>query len=77
MNKNNGPGSTVLHTKAHGNRSTGFKEENFMAFNHIWARKPSGHVTNIISTYFHFIVHNVWSKKVKWFLRKSSFNFNM
>ena len=57
MNKNNGPGSTVLHTKAHGNRSTGSEEENFMAFNHIWARKPSGHVTNIISTYFHFIVH--------------------
>ena len=25
-------------------------------FNHIWARKPSGHVTNIILTYFHFLV---------------------
>ena len=41
----------MLHTKVHGNRSTGSKEEDFKAFYHIWARKPSGHVTNIILTY--------------------------
>ena len=28
----------------------------FKAFYHILARKPSGHVTNIILTYFHFLV---------------------
>ena len=27
MNKYNGPGSPVLHTKVHGNRSTGSKED--------------------------------------------------
>ena len=46
----------MLHTKIHGNRSTGSKEEDFKAFYHIWARKPSGHVTNIILTSFHFLV---------------------
>ena len=47
--KYNGPEPRVLHTKVHGNRSTGSKEEDFKAFYHIWARKPSGHVTNIFS----------------------------
>ena len=32
------------------------KKKIFKAFYHIWARKPSGHVTNIILTYFHFLV---------------------
>ena len=54
--KYNGPGSPVLHTKVHGNLSTGSKEEDFKAFYHIWACKPSGQVTNIIFTYFHFLV---------------------
>ena len=51
----NGPGSPVLHTEVHGNRSTGSKED-FKAFYHIWAWKPYYHVTNIILTYFHFLV---------------------
>ena len=47
MNKYNGPGSPVLHTKVHGNQSTGSKEEDFFkTFYHIWVWKPSGHVTN-------------------------------
>ena len=50
--KYNGPGSLVLHTKVHGNCSTGSKEEDFMAFFHIWARKPSSHVNSIILTHF-------------------------
>ena len=50
-------------------------------FYHIWAWKPSGHVTNIIFTYFHFHVpkslYKNLVKKVKWFLRKTNFNFDM
>ena len=46
----------MLHTKVHGNRSTGSKDEILNAFYHKLARKPSGHVTNIILTYFHFHV---------------------
>ena len=46
----------MLHTKVHGNRSTDAKEEDFKAFYHIWEWKSSGHVTNIILTYFHFLV---------------------
>ena len=53
----------------------------FKAFYHICARKPSGHVTKIILTYFHFHVpknvHTKFGKKVKWFLRKTSSNFYM
>ena len=45
----------MLHTKVHVNRSTDSKEEDFEAIYHIWARIPSGHVTNIILPYFHFI----------------------
>ena len=62
--KYNGPGSPELHSKVHGS-----KEEDFKAFYHIWAWKPPGHVTNIILTYFHFIVpkslHTKFGKKVK------------
>ena len=46
----------MLHPIVHGNRSTGSKEEDFKAFYHTWARKPSVQVTNIILTYFHFLV---------------------
>ena len=46
----------MLFTKVHGNRSSASKEEDFKAFYHIWARKPSGHVINIILTHFHFLV---------------------
>ena len=71
----------MLHTKAHGNGSTGSKEE-FKAFYHILARKPTGHVNDIILTYFHFVVpkklkYKICSKNVKWFLRKTNFNFDM
>ena len=72
----------MLHTKVRGNRSTGYKEEDFNAFYHIWAWKPSGYMTFFISTYFHFLVpkslHTKFGrKKVKWFLRKTSFNLDM
>ena len=72
----------MLHTKVHGNRSTGSKEEYFKAFYHIWARKPSGHTTNIILTYFHFLVPKslhmkFGKKKFKWFLRTTSFNLDI
>ena len=56
--KYNGPGSPMLHTKVHGNCPTG-SEEDFMAFYHLRARKPSGHVTNIILTYFHILFSRV------------------
>ena len=46
----------MLHTKVHVNRSTVSKEEEFLDFYHIWAWKPSGHVTTIILTYFHCFV---------------------
>ena len=52
----NRPGSPVLHTKGHGHRSTDSKEEDFEAFYHIGVWRPSGHVANIILTYFHFHV---------------------
>ena len=52
----NGPGSPELHTKVHGKQTFGSKQEAFKSFYHMWARKPSGHVTNIILTYFHFFV---------------------
>ena len=38
--------------------------DDFKAFYHILARKPSGHVTNIILTYFHFLV-SLHTKLVK------------
>ena len=71
----------MLHTKVHGNQSTGSKED-FKAFYQIWSWKPSGHVTNIILTYFHYfilpkILHTKLVKKVKWFLRETSFYFDM
>ena len=47
----------MLHTKVHGNPSTCSKEEDFKAFYHIWTRKPSGHVTNIILICFHFLAY--------------------
>ena len=58
----------MLHTKVHGNWSTGsIKKKIFKAFYHIWAKKPSGHVTNIILTYVHFLVpkslHTKFGKK--------------
>ena len=31
-------------------------KKSFKAFYYIWARKPSGHVTSIKLTYFHFLV---------------------
>ena len=52
-----------LHTNVHGNRSTGSKVEDFQVFYHIWAWKPSDHVTNIISTYFHFLVPKFLQKQ--------------
>ena len=57
LTKYNGLGSPVLHAKVHGNWSTGSKKEYFLGFYHIWARKQSGHVTNVILICFHFLVH--------------------
>ena len=41
----------MLPTKVHRNRSTGSKQEDFKAFYHIWAWKPSGdqYYVNIFS----------------------------
>ena len=54
--KYNGPGFPVLHTKVYINFPLVPKKKIFMAFYPIWARKTSGHVTNIMFTYFHFLV---------------------
>ena len=82
LTKYNGPGSPVLHTKVHGNRSTGSKEEDFKVFlpyvgeEAIWSCDQ--HYINIFSfpcTYK--LTYKIWSKKVMWFLRKTKFNFDM
>ena len=56
----------------------------FKAFYHIWARKPSGHVTNIILTYLHFLVPKSLYTCTKFGKKgqavsenKTSFNFDM
>ena len=66
----------MLHIKVHGNRSAGSKEEDIkVSLYHIWARKPSGHVTNIFAFPCTLkLTYKIWSKKVKWFLRNTSFN---
>ena len=51
------------------------KKRIFKAFYHIWARVPSGHVINIILTYFHFLAYKIWSKKVKWVLSFKSSSY--
>ena len=62
MNKCNGSVSPELHTKVHGYQSTGSKKEDFKVVflpytvNSRWVWKPAGHVTNIILTYFHFLL---------------------
>ena len=63
----------MLHTKAHGNRSTGSKKEDFKVFYHILGRKPSGHMTNIILTYFHFLAYKIWVKKGQVISEKNKF----
>ena len=52
----------MLHTKVHGNRSTGFKEKLFKVFYNIWTRKSSVHVAIIIFTYFHLLVPKIHKK---------------
>ena len=46
----------MLHINIYENRSTGSRDQNFMALYHIWTMKPSDYVTNIKLTYFHFLV---------------------
>ena len=59
IKKYNGSWSRVLYTKIHGNRTSGSKEQDFKAFQNIWAWKPSGHVTNIfISSYLKVYIQN-------------------
>ena len=66
----------MLQSKVYGNRSTGSKED-FKAFYHIWAWKPSGHVTNTILTYFHFLVpkslHTKFGQKGQFVSKKNKF----
>ena len=71
----------MLHINIYENRSTGSRDQNFMALYHIWAMKPSDHVTNIILTYFIslFLKAQIQNlvKKGQVFLRKTSFNFDI
>ena len=46
------------------------KKKIFMVFYHIWAWKPSDHVTNIILTHFHFLVPQVISEKNNFNVKK-------
>ena len=68
-------------------------KKKILAFYHIYVWKPSDHVTNIILTYFHFplpqSLHTKFGQKssrvqvqillkmAHWFLRKTSFNFDV
>ena len=51
----------------------------FKAFYHIWAWKPSGHVTNIILTYFNFLepkrLHLKFDQKSQVVSEKNKFLF--
>ena len=58
----------MLYTKAHGNRISGSKVQDFKAFQNVWAWKQSGHVTNVlISSYLKVYIQN-FVEKAKWFL---------
>ena len=47
----------MLHTKFHGNRSTGSREEDFKGFFTIYGHGCHlGHVTSIMSINFHFLL---------------------
>ena len=56
----------MLHTKFQGHWSVGSEEEDFLWFLHIWAWRPSGHVTQLI-----------WFQIAQLFLRKTSLNFEI
>ena len=54
----------MLHTKFRGNRPAGSGKEDFLkGFYHIWAWWPSCHVTSIVSSDFHFLVHESFHTK--------------
>ena len=54
----------MLHTKHHGNRSAGSREENFQRVSTIYGHGGHlGHVTSIMSSDFHFLVTESFHKK--------------
>ena len=70
----------MLHTKFHGNWSTGFGD--FLRIFIIYRRGSNlGHVTSIMLMIFHFLVHKSlhakFGGKWLWFLRKACFNFHI
>ena len=68
----------MLHTKVNENRATGSKVEDFSGFlpymgkEAIWSCDQ-----HYINTKITKSLHTKIGKKVKWFLRKTSFNFDM
>ena len=56
MKKYNGPCPLSYITKFMEIGPPVLKKKTLQQFYHIWAREPSGHVTIIILTYFHFLV---------------------
>ena len=53
----------MLHTKFHGNRPTGSRDEDFRGFYHIYGRGSHlGHVTSIMSSNLHFLVPESFHK---------------
>ena len=55
----------MLHTKFRGNRSAGFGEEDFQRVSNIYGHGGHfGHVTSIMSSNFHFLVHESFHKKL-------------
>ena len=64
----------MLHTKFHGNRPAGSREEDFWRGFTIYGRGGHfGHVTGIMSSNFHFLVHVPENFHTKGSDRHSSF----
>ena len=54
----------MLHTKFHGNRPAGSREEDFKKFFTIYGHdRHLGHVSSIMSSDFHFLVPESFHKK--------------
>ena len=73
---------TMLHTKFQGHRSIGSGEEDFLRFLPYIGMEPCWHVTQLICIYFHSYSpssfhSNFDSKSPDFFLRKTSFNFEI
>ena len=67
--------SPMLHTKFHGNRSTGSGEEDFEGFYHLWVWRPSWSCDPDTANKLSFPLpkeapYKIWLWLAKWFLRK-------